>query len=90
MDHSTLRNPGLLALLCCYLSAPSLAQTVPSLPGTQSSTTPTQDSANFNSVSNGNIQARRTGEALDLPNKSGQYFKTYDLKPYTRELAETT
>lgn len=32
------------------------------------------------------LQNRRTGGAPDLPTDAGQYWKTYDLRPYTKEL----
>lgn len=90
MYRSSLRICRILALsICASLTFPCLGQTVPSLPPAQGSTLPAGSNSGISAANTvGNIQPRRTGEALDLPKDSGQYFKTYDLKPYTRELAD--
>ncbi|RMF38144.1 MAG: hypothetical protein D6753_16225 [Planctomycetota bacterium] len=35
----------------------------------------------------GGLQARRGGPPPSLPSEAGQYWQTYDLRPYTKELA---
>ncbi len=64
------------------LPAPTLPKTVVP-PGS------TGSSANGNAANRKSppLQARRGGGTPSLPTSAGQYWKTYDLRPYTRELS---
>lgn len=89
MDRSRFRTATKFAVVyCIFCIQTCLGQAIPSLSSPQNAVAGGGSPQNSSAAQVGNIQPRRTGEAMNLPNDSGQYFKTYDLKPYTQELSE--
>lgn len=53
----------------------------------QPATVPSLEAAGSGGASDSSLQPRRSVGSPDLPSDAGQYWKTYDLRPYTKELS---
>lgn len=83
----TAPNAGLPA---AGLPAPGVSSQGLSSPGAalpNRGSPPAVNSASSNAQSSSTLQARRTGGVPNLPTDAGQYWRTYDLEPYTKELS---